>query len=146
MDKATLSLVSDQTMLDQAFAVREAVFVHEQTIGHDVEFDGLDQGSDHLLARIGDQAVGTLRLRSIDDQTSKIERVAVLKSARKLGIGALLIEAAIDRLGEQGVREARLHAQTHALGFYRKFGFVAYGDIFMEDGIPHQAMRRPFSA
>lgn len=144
MEKATLSLVCDQAMLDDAFAVREAVFVQEQRIDHAVEFDGLDQGSDHLLAKIGDQAVGTLRLRKVDDQTSKIERVAVLKSARSLGIGALLIEAAVHRLYEQGVGDALLHAQTHALGFYKKFGFEAYGGVFDEDGIPHQAMRRRF--
>jgi len=142
--KATLSLVSDQTMLDEAFAIREAVFVREQHVEHSAEFDGLDQGSDHLLARIDGQAVGTLRLRLIDDQTGKIERVAVLKTARNLGIGALMIGAAILKLREQGLKGARLHAQTHALGFYEKFGFEAYGDVFDEDGIPHRAMQRRF--
>lgn len=123
-----------------AFAIRETVFVDEQKVDLPLEFDGLDDDADHLLAKVDGQPAGTLRLRRIDDETGKIERVAVLKEARGRAIGAALLKAAITKLREDGVRRAKLHAQTHALAFYAKLGFAAYGDVFDEDGISHRAM------
>ena len=124
-----------------AFAIREAVFIDEQGVDRLLEFDGLDDEAEHLLARIDGRPVGTLRLRWIDDAVAKIERVAVLKQMRGRAVGAALMETALERLRGRGVRSARLHAQTYALDFYAKLGFEAYGDVFDEDGLPHRAMR-----
>jgi len=140
MGEVDVIRVEEEKQRQAAFAIREAVFVVEQEIDLDLEFDGLDDDAEHLLATLDGNAVGTLRLRSIDTGTAKIERVAVLKSARGRAVGAALIKAACDHLGEHGTQQARLHAQTHALEFYAKLGFIAYGDIFDEDGIPHRAM------
>lgn len=137
-----VSLASDRVMLDEAFAIRKAVFVHEQKVPLPLEFDGLDQACDHLLARAEGRALGTLRLRALDDRHAKIERVAVLEEARGLGIGAALVETAVTRLAAGGFRSVKLHAQTYALGFYARLGFTAEGDVFEEDGIPHKAMWR----
>ncbi len=126
--------------IQTAFAIREAVFVDEQKIDWTLEFDGLDDGAEHLLATLGGKPAGTLRLRRADGETGKIERVAVLKEARGRAIGAALLKAAIAKLRDDGVRRAKLHAQTHALDFYAKLGFVAFGEVFDEDGIPHKAM------
>ena len=107
-----------------------------------LEFDGLDDDAEHLLAVRDDTPLGTLRMRSVGDRTGKIERVAVVRAARGQAIGAALVQAALNRLEERGFRCAKLHAQTYALGFYTKLGFTAHGDVFDEDGIPHRAMQR----
>lgn len=125
-----------------AFAIRETVFVDEQRVELSLEFDGLDDDAEHLLAMRDDTPLGTLRLRALDDRTAKIERVAVLKEARGQAIGAALVKAALSRSQDRGFRQAKLHAQTYALDFYTKLGFAAYGEIFDEDGIPHRAMLR----
>lgn len=125
---------------EAAFAIREAVFVDEQKVPLLLEFDGLDDDAEHLLAMLDGRAAGTLRIRQIGGTIGKIERVAVLKTARGRSVGADLIRAALRRLRERGLREAKLHAQTHALDFYTKLGFAAYGEVFDEDDIPHRAM------
>lgn len=139
---ATISIVTavEPNARQQAFAVREAVFVIEQKVPLAQEFDDLDESSEHLLALIDGRVVGTTRLRMIDENISKIERVAVLEEARGFGVGAALIDAALARLRDRGCAEIKLHAQTHALGFYERFGFVAFGEAFDEDGIAHRAM------
>ncbi|MGI9499684.1 MAG: GNAT family N-acetyltransferase [Geminicoccaceae bacterium] len=124
----------------QAFAIRRAVFIVEQQVEPDLEFDELDEASEHLLALADGRAVGTLRLRPIDDAAAKIERVAVLEDARGLGVGAALVQQALAQLREWGCKEVRLHAQTYALDFYAKLGFSAHGPVFDEDGLPHRAM------
>ena len=138
--------IGEREEREAAFAIRETVFVHEQKVPLPAEFDGLDDDADHLLARLDGRAVGTLRLRSVGRASAKIERVAVLADARGHAVGAALVSAAVDRLRKRGFREAKLHAQTYALGFYGKLGFTAFGDVFDEDGIPHQAMRIDLTA
>lgn len=138
----TLSIVTAvaPSTREQAFAVRKAVFVTEQKVPLALEFDDLDESSEHLLALIDGRAVGTTRLRMTGENSCKIERVAVLMEARGSGVGAALIDAALTRIGDQGCTEVKLHAQTHAQGFYERFGFAAYGEEFDEDGIAHRAM------
>jgi predicted GNAT family N-acyltransferase len=67
----------------------------------------------------------------------------VTQEGRGSGVGQALMRAALARAEAAGAREARLHAQTVAQAFYAKLGFVAFGPVFDEDGIPHIAMRRP---
>ena len=127
---------------EQAFAIRRAVFVEEQGVAEALEFDGHDDRAYHLLALRNGAAAGTLRVRWLDEgRTAKIERVAVLPDARGSKIGRALLQAALALAGSAGARTASLHAQTTAQGFYGKFGFVAFGPEFMEDGIAHIAMR-----
>ena len=140
MDDVHILHITSDDDLDQAFCVREAVFIDEQGISKDVEFDDLEDQCQHLLAKVGHRPVGTLRIRPIDDNLAKIERVAVLGSARGRHVGVDLMKAALRLLREQGHRTARLHAQVHAEQFYAKLGFIAFGDVFDEDGIPHIAM------
>ena len=140
MNAAEIIHVTEDRERKDAFAVREAVFVDEQQIEISLEFDGLDDDAHHLLARYEGKPVGTLRLRSIADGIAKIERVAVMKEARGRSIGAALIDAALDHLRSLDYREATLHAQTYAIDFYAKHGFIAHGEDFDEDGIPHRAM------
>jgi predicted GNAT family N-acyltransferase len=118
------------------------VFVDEQGVAETQEFDGRDQQAHHLLALRDGAAVGALRVRWLDGgRSAKIERVAVLPGARGSKIGRDLLQAALALAGSAGAETAILHAQTAARGFYARLGFVAFGPAFMEDGIPHIAMR-----
>ena len=85
--------------------------------------------------------MGTARIL-VGSDYGKIGRVCVLTEARGEGIGAQLIRAAVARLrAEPGIVEARLGAQTHALGFYERLGFVAFGLDYLDAGMPHRDMR-----
>jgi len=142
MEDIAVIPISGEEDLGAAFAIRKSVFVDEQNVELRLEFDGLDRDAKHLVATLDDKPVGTLRLRQIDNQTGKIERVAVLLEARGRAIGKALLKAALSQLKADGATSANLHAQTHALEFYAGLGFVAYGDVFDEDGLPHRAMLR----
>lgn len=123
-------------------ALRRAVFIDEQNVPEDDEWDGLDADARHWLVCDGDVPVATMRLRMLGD-VGKIERVCVLATHRGAGHGAALIRAALDALGATpGVRRAKLGAQLHAIRFYESFGFEVYGPEFMDGGMPHRHMAR----
>ena len=124
-------------------AIRRAVFIEEQAVPEDLEIDDLDGQAINLLAVAGGRAVGTARIL-LAGETGKIGRVAVLADQRGTGLGAALIRAALDELRAQtGITTAKLGAQTHALGFYERLGFVAFGPVYDDAGIPHRDMSRP---
>ena len=119
-------------------AVRRTVFVTEQQVPEDEEWDGLDVGSQHVVAVARDgSAIGTGRL--LPD--GRIGRMAVLKPWRGRGVGSALLSALIALARERGLSETCLHAQTHALAFYQKHGYTSRGAEFREAGIPHYEMR-----
>ena len=126
---------------EACYAIRNAVFCIEQGVGTEIEFDGLDADCRHYLARRGDTAVGTARVRPLDGDTAKIERVAVLGPWRGRDIGLALMERTLRDAAAAGHRDALIYAQTHAAPFYRKVGFTEEGEGFMEAGIPHIRMR-----
>jgi predicted GNAT family N-acyltransferase len=118
--------------------VREEVFVAEQGVPLEEEWDGHDARCRHALALdAGGAAIGTARLLP----EGRIGRMAVRKPWRGRGVGAALMRALLDEARRAGVRTITLHAQTHAAGFYRKFGFSVRGGEFDEAGIPHVEMR-----
>jgi predicted GNAT family N-acyltransferase len=119
-------------------ALRREVFVLEQGVPEADEWDGLDPGCEHVIAlAAGGGAIGTGRL--LPD--GRIGRMAVRQSWRGRGVGSALLAALIARARERGFEQARLHAQTHALGFYQRHGFESFGGEFLDAGIPHYAMR-----
>jgi predicted GNAT family N-acyltransferase len=147
MPAVTLIEANSAAERDLAFRVRRRVFVGEQGIAERLEFDAEDATATHLLALLDEEAVGTLRVRLIEGGgTAKVERVAVLASARGAGIGLRLVQAALDLALRRGAERAVLHAQTPAEGFYAKLGFAAFGAEFVEDGIMHVAMERPLES
>lgn len=121
----------------EAKRIRFAVFVEEQGVPAEVELDDMDTQCLHALAFEGDAAVGTGRL--LPD--GHIGRMAVVKAWRGRGVGGALLRRLVEAARERGDREALLSAQVHALDFYRGHGFTAYGEVYNEAGIPHQAMR-----
>jgi predicted GNAT family N-acyltransferase len=123
----------------QAEPIRYAVFVDEQKVPAELEVDTLDLASLHALAFDAQgQALGTGRL--LPD--GHIGRMAVLPQARGRGVGGALLQALMTAAQARGDREVVLSAQTHALPFYARFGFVAEGQEYDDAGIPHRLMRR----
>jgi predicted GNAT family N-acyltransferase len=125
------------------FAVRRAVFIEEQGIDEAEEWDAADQTCVHYLA--GDEAapLGTARLIARGPE-AKIGRVAVVQTARGTGLGAAMMRAVLEDAQRQGFTEAELEAQTYAIPFYERLGFVAEGPAYDDgSGILHRVMRRP---
>jgi predicted GNAT family N-acyltransferase len=123
--------------------VREAVFVAEQGVPAELEWDDRDGVSRHAVATDGaGAAIGTARLLP----EGRIGRMAVLKTWRRKGVGAALMRALLDEARRAGMRTITLHAQTHAADFYRSLGFSARGGEFDEAGIPHVEMRLELAA
>ena len=123
-------------------AVRRAVFVEEQGIPEALEWDGADPGAVHVLALTKREPVGTGRLLA----TGKIGRLAVLPSARRHGVGSLMLRRLVELARARGQGGVYLHAQVDAIGFYAAHGFVAEGPEFDEAGLRHRRMRLAFSA
>ena len=125
----------------EAQAIRTAVFVDEQRIPAELEWDAADATCVHALAlnRLG-RAVGTGRLLEHEPGVSKIGRMAVLPTVRGSGVGGALLRALIAAAQGRGDRELLLHAQASAVGFYLRQGFAPRGPVFDEAGIPHQTM------
>jgi predicted GNAT family N-acyltransferase len=122
----------------EASPIRFAVFVDEQKVPAEIELDEHDAACLHVIAREDGRAVGTGRL--LPD--GHIGRMAVLKAWRGRGVGAAMLTTLIEAARARGDLEVALSAQTHALGFYRRFGFVNEGPEYVEAGIRHQAMRK----
>ncbi|MBT2677124.1 GNAT family N-acetyltransferase [Streptomyces sp. ISL-14] len=134
------------------FAVRKEVFVGEQGVPEDLEYDAYDAVAVHVLAvREDGVPLGTGRLLHGEAAAAKVDgdpsvgalgRLAVTKAARGLGVGVALVRAIEETARSRGLAAVDLHAQTHALGFYERLGYAAYGPEFPDAGIPHRAMRR----
>ena len=124
---------------DQAIlrSIREAVFVLEQNVPVDLEWDGADPVCTHVIAYVDAcKAIATGRL--LPD--GHIGRIAVLKPWRRQGIGSRVLQALIEIAHAKGITACALNAQTHALAFYEGHGFVAEGDEFDDAGIAHRRM------
>lgn len=121
-------------------ALRRKVFIEEQGVSETDEVDNRDEEAIHLLATRDGNPLGSARLL-IHGDTVKIGRVCVLPEARGTGLGAALMQAAIaESRKHPGIAKAKLGAQTHALGFYERFGFTAFGPEYLDAGIPHRDM------
>ena len=117
--------------------IREIVFIEEQSVPKEEEWDGYDSESWHYLAITETKKpIGCARLM----QSGQIGRMAVLKQKRGIGVGALLLNSAVSHARELKMNPIFLHAQTHAIEFYEKAGFIAHGSEFMDANIPHYAM------
>jgi predicted GNAT family N-acyltransferase len=126
--------------------VREAVFIVEQRIPRELEWDEWDEPSLHAVAYgDADAAVGTGRLlpRAFDGQSGvgHIGRMAVLRAARGAGVGGAILHGLMRAAPRFGFSAIVLHAQAYAASFYARHGFVAEGAEFLEVGIAHVRMR-----
>lgn len=134
--------VATEDELNEAFGVREQVFVKEQGVPLENEMDEYDAHCEHILIYDGKTPVGAGRLRLVDGM-AKLERVCVLASHRKLGLGRLIVNALENKAKEKGLPQAKLHGQLYAEMFYEKLGYERVSaDVFIEEGIPHISMMK----
>lgn len=138
-------IVTKAQDLNRCFAIRTEVFVREQNVPEHEEWDGRDDECTHFLAVAEEepfQALGTARFCEFEDGTAKIQRVAVLPEARMRGIGRQLMVAAEQEARRCGFETVHLSAQVPSIPFYERLGYVAYGDVFDDAGIPHRNMHK----
>lgn len=139
----TIRKAANPDELSHAFQIRETVFVKEQRVSPEEEYDRHDASATHLVVYDAEEVpCGTARWRSTN-RGIKLERFAVLRSHRGQGVGRLLLETILWDIDEDpnvGQQSVYLHAQTGAVGFYEKFGFDRVGDEFEECNIKHYEM------
>lgn len=133
----TIEQVSWESHAARIRPIRQAVFINEQHVPVELEWDGLDEHCIQLLAYDNDQPVGTTRMTG----AGKIGRMAVLKSWRRHGVGSALLQQMISIARQANLPEVVLDAQVYAMPFYASFQFQPYGDEFMDAGIAHRKMR-----
>jgi predicted GNAT family N-acyltransferase len=121
-------------------ALRREVFVHEQHVPPEDEFDSYDLTATHVVALDDGNVVGCLRIIFLEEHV-KFDRVVVAASARGKGIASKMMKFAMAHAAGQGETRFYLTAQTDKLALYEKLGFVAYGEEFEDGGMPHLAMK-----
>ncbi len=140
MSTDTFTLIDADYRRDLALlrAVREPVFVQEQQVPLELEWDDLDPQSHHVLAVDDDgHPVGTGRLTP----EPRIGRMAVLPEWRGRAVGAAILARLLTQARSLGYASVEIHAQVDAMPFYQRFGFQAWGEEFDEAGIRHRHMR-----
>lgn len=137
-DNFLIQPVSWQTHATPLKRVREEVFIKEQHVPVTLEWDGMDEAVQHLLA-LSDagEPIGCARLTG----DGSIGRMAVLKPWRGLGVGRALLTKAVSLYQQQGVERITLSAQMHAIPFYEKFGFKGCSEPYLDADILHIDMR-----
>jgi predicted GNAT family N-acyltransferase len=133
----TISLVSWHDGEPLLRAVRETVFIREQGIPEELEWDGLDEDCRHALAlSLQGEAIGCGRMLA----NGHIGRIAVLPQWREQRLGTAIMETLLAEASAQGLSRVDVDAQTQAMPFYRSLGFVEQGEVFMDAGLPHIKM------
>jgi predicted GNAT family N-acyltransferase len=137
-------LVTDDASREAAVRLRMEVFVDEQGVPAEIEIDGRDDDAEHAVVFDPEQdgaVLATARLLTVQG-VGIVGRVAVRRDQRGTGLGAVVMLAVEDRAAELGLPVLELHAQLSAQGFYARLGYEAFGDTYLEAGIPHVSMRK----
>lgn len=116
--------------------IRRRVFIEEQSVPENLEWDGMDEDAVHVLALDATRAIGCARMLS----GGRVGRMAVLPEWRCHGVGRAMLETLIELSRKQGLAHISLSAQTHAIPFYAKSGFTICSEIYDDAGIPHRDM------
>ena len=136
-DQFKVKVAQSTNELKEIYEVRRQVFVEEQGVSKEEEYDEYETTSTHLLIKMGKKIVGTCRYRNTV-MGVKLERFAVLKKFRGLGVGAVLVKEGLNQIDSS--QQVYLHAQVQVVDFYTKFGFRKEGKVFKEAGIHHFKM------
>ena len=137
--------ISTHDAFELAMGIRQKVFVEEQEVPADEEYDEYESSSTHFLAQVDGVAAGTARWR-FTDKGIKLERFAVKKEFRSSCVGSALLAAVLaDIAAAPNTQDKKMymHAQISAMGLYAKFGFEAEGEKFKECNIEHYKMSKP---
>ena len=119
--------------------IREKVFIQEQKVTPELEWDSMDESAIHFLVFKDEEAIGCARAVVIKNYM-QLGRMAVLKNYRGQGIGSALIEKAIVTAKLKQISSIHISAQCYAIDFYMKFGFKVMSDIYLDAEIPHRDM------
>lgn len=141
--------VENEGELFQALAIREIVFIEEQSVPMSLERDADDATAYHVLALEKGHAVGTGRLVALPQPPEgeagawgRVGRMAVLQASRKSGIGSKVLDALEAEARKRALTGIMLHAQLSAMEFYKRHGYEPYGAVFEEAGMPHLEMKK----
>ena len=129
--------------LSQLKNIREKVFIQEQKVTPELEWDGMDENAMHFLVFKDEEAIGCARAVVIKNYM-QLGRMAVLKEYRGQGIGSALLEKAMTIAKLNQLSAIYISAQCHAIDFYKKFGFEVKSDIYLDAEIPHRDMTLDF--
>jgi predicted GNAT family N-acyltransferase len=138
---AELRLARDEAEVAAALKLREEVFCDEQGVPLEADLDGLDDEALHVIASESGELVGTCRV-VLDGTTARFGRLCVRRDARGRGLARALLDQAEVQARAAGAQRMTLHAQTSALGLYRRAGYESEGEPFDEEGIEHLRMSR----
>ncbi|MGA1821912.1 MAG: GNAT family N-acetyltransferase [Thermoplasmatota archaeon] len=139
MDDFEIGMAERQSDMEEVFQIRRIVFIEDQNVPYDIEMDGLEDVSDHIIMRFKGITIGCGRIRRTGNGV-KLERVAVLEEYRRRGFGSILMRFMVDRALEMKSETIYLHSQVAAVDFYSRFGFKSRGRIFQEADIDHVRM------
>ena len=142
MPDLVYKLAQSDDELKGALAVRREVFIREQKVPQDEEYDEYDKTALHLVVKDSKRIIATARLVLISPGEARIGRMCILKPYRRQGIGQKMLDTLIDEARRHGIKEVMLHAQWAAIPFYRAYGFEASGQPFREAGIKHIKMEK----
>lgn len=134
-----IETVENDQQLKDAFGVRRRVFIEEQQVPEDLELDEHDNLAVHFIGYQNNEPIAAARLRFVEEN-GKLERICVMKEFRGRSFGRQMIEAMEKRIQIEGLKQAKLNAQTHAEDFYRSLGYETISGQFMDAGIPHVTM------
>lgn len=134
----TCKIVVNSEDINRCLTIRRKVFIEEQQVEEQLEIDGLDDEATHFIARKAGENIATARLRVLNSNTAKIERMAVLKEHRGSKVGKSLLEFILEMLRNiEDVETVKLSSQTQAVKFYEDFGFIICSDEYLDANIPH---------
>jgi predicted GNAT family N-acyltransferase len=138
-----LKIINGEKDLNEALAIRAKVFIEEQKVPPELEWDDKDKIATHFILYLDQKPIGTARV-FLEDNNWYIGRMAVLKEYRGKGYGKFIMQEIMKFLSAKKPNKIIINAQIAVLGFYRKFGFVEVGEEFWDAGIKHKAMVYPF--
>lgn len=134
-----VKIVENLHELEEAYSIRKTVFVDEQHVPLEEEIDQFEDDATHFVLYNQNSPVAAGRFRVVDG-FGKVERICVLKEARKTGAGKAIMKE-IERFAlDQGIHRLKLNAQTQAIPFYARLGYEVVSEEFLDAGIPHKTM------
>ena len=145
MSEIVITEAETKDEIEQALSIRKAVFVHEQGVFPFSDIDENDKKSTYLVARLNEKIIATVRLFPADGARSHWVggRLAVLKPFRSLGVGKLLIQAAVRNVSECGATTFSAYVQTENVELFLRLGWKPFGPVQQYFGRAHQLMEAP---
>ncbi|MDV6376894.1 GNAT family N-acetyltransferase [Sporosarcina sp. GW1-11] len=139
----TVKIVTDEQGREDAYTVRKKVFVEEQGVPLNLELDEYDQDATHFVVYDEENhPIGAGRMRGLVNAHGKIERICILAEHRGKHIGKLIMNTLEEHARKHSMKKLLLNAQSHAVPFYEKLGYVVTSPEFMDADIPHRAMEK----